>query len=66
MAKVIITLDEKDMLDLQAVLLDSDEAGALEFLQTRIAAQVPAKGTAACDSSRRNPYLLRPGADSKE
>jgi len=63
MGKVVVTLEEKDLLDLHAVLLDADEAAALEFLRTRIAPQVPSKGTAACDSSRRNPYLLKPGPD---
>lgn len=59
MSKVIVTLEEEDLLDLQEVLLDDDEAGALDFLKTRIAPKIPAKGTANCDSSRRNPYLLK-------
>ena len=63
MGKVVVTLEEKDLLDLHAVLLDEDEAAALEFLRTRIVSQVPSKGTAACDSSRRNPYLLKPDAE---
>ena len=57
MHKVVITLEGGDLLELQAVLLDSDEKAALEFLKTRIAPKIPIKGTAACDSSRRNPYL---------
>ena len=63
MGKVVITLNEKDLLDLQAVLLDQDKSGALEFLNKRIASQLPQKGTAACDSSRCNPYLLKPDGD---
>ena len=60
MNKVVITLEEQDLLDLQAVLLDEDGAGALDFLRSRIAPNIPHKGTAKCDSSRRNPYLLKP------
>ena len=60
MSKIVVTLQEEDLLDLQAVLLDGDEAGALDFLRTRIAPKIPAKGSANCDSSRRNPYLLKP------
>ena len=60
MSKVVLTLEEKDLLDLQAVLVDGDEVAALDFLKTRIAPKVPAKGTESCDSSRRNPYLLKP------
>jgi len=59
MYKVVITLEEEDLLELQAVLLDADKAAALEFLKTRIAPKIPVKGTAACDSSRRNPYLWK-------
>lgn len=60
MSKVVVTLEEDDLLDLHAVLLDDDETGALDFLKTRIAPKIPGKGTANCDSSRRNPYLLKP------
>ena len=60
MNKVIVTLEPADLLCLHQVLLDDDEAGALDFLRTRIAPKIPAKGTANCDSSRRNPYLLKP------
>ena len=62
MTKVVLTLEKQDLLDLQQVLLDADEAAALEFLKTRIAPRIPSKGTARCDSSRRNPYLLKPDA----
>ena len=63
MVKLVVTLEEADLLDLQAVLLDTDGAAALEFLKTRIASQIPAKGTAACDSTRQNPYLLKPDTE---
>jgi len=60
MYAVVITLEEDDLLELQAVLIDADQSAALEFLKNRVALKVPAKGTAPCDSSRRNPYLCRP------
>ena len=69
MSKVVLTLDDDDLLDLHEILLDDDQAGALNFLKTRIAPRIPAKGTANCDSSRRNPYLLKsddPGQDRKK
>jgi len=60
MNKIVVALGEADLLELQAVLLDADAAGALEFLRTRVAPKIPTKGTARCDSSRRNPYLRKP------
>ena len=60
MSKLVVTLDEGDLLDLQAILIDGDESGALAFLETRLAPKIPVKGTALCDSTRLNPYLLRP------
>lgn len=60
MGKIVITFEEEDLLDLQAVLLDDDPAGALEFVKTRIAPRIPSRGTRGCDSSRCNPYLLKP------
>jgi len=60
MAKILVTLEEKDLLDLQAVLLDDDAKAALDFIKARLAPKIPIKGTALCDSSRRNPYLLKP------
>lgn len=71
MAKVVLTLDEEDLLDLQEVLLDENQKAALEFIKTRIAPRIPVKGTDHCDSSRRNPYLMKrsgqkaPGSSSK-
>ena len=58
--KIVITLSEEDLLELQAVLLDNDQQAALDFLKTRIAAKMPRKGTAPCDSTRLNPYLRKP------
>lgn len=64
MHNVVITLTEEDLLELQAALLDRDADAALAFLQTCLAPQVPARGTAPCDSTRRNPYLLKPDTGS--
>lgn len=60
MSKLVVTLEEEDLLELQAILIDRDAAAALLFLQNRIAPKIPRKGTAPCDSTRLNPYLLRP------
>ena len=62
MAKLVVTLEEEDLLDLQEVLLDDDEKAALDFIKTRIASKIPGKGTGHCDSSRCNPYLMKPDA----
>lgn len=59
--KVVVTLEEEDLIELYAILLDGDEAAALDFLKTRIAPRIPTRGSAPCDSSRRNPFLLKPG-----
>ena len=59
MSKIVITLEEKDLLELQEILVDDDEAAALAFLHTRVAPNIPSKGTHNCDSSRCNPYLLK-------
>ena len=64
MAKVVITLEEEDLLDLQGVLIDDDEKAALDFIKTRIAPKIPCKGTAPCDSSRLNPFLMKPDTSS--
>lgn len=58
--RIVITLEEQDLIDLHAVLLDDDGPAALDFVKTRIAARIPDQGTALCDSSRRNPYLFKP------
>jgi hypothetical protein len=65
MSRIVITLDDADLLDLQQILLDEDEAGALAFLQRRVAHSIPSRGTRDCDSSRCNPYLLRPDRPKK-
>jgi hypothetical protein len=57
--RAVVTLDGGDLLELQAVLLDEDERAALAFLKERVAPRVPARGTAACDSSRLNPFLWK-------
>ena len=66
MSKVIVALEEEDILELQEVLLDEDQTAALEFLKTKVAPKIPAKGTSSCDSSHCNPYLFKadgPGQD---
>jgi hypothetical protein len=61
--KVSVILDEQALLELQQVLLDDDPQAALAFVKRRLAPKLPGKGSAACDSSRLNPFLLRkPGA----
>lgn len=60
MGKLVVTLSEEDLLELQTILMDEDEEAALQFLQTRLVSRIPQKGTAPCDSTRLNPYLLRP------
>lgn len=62
MSQLVITLDEADLVELQVILMDHDEGAALEFLETRVAPKIPAKGASPCDSTRRNPYLLPPDA----
>ncbi len=60
MNKVVITLEEKDLLELQEILLDDDKDAALSFLKTCIATKLPSKGSDPCDSTRINPYLQKP------
>ncbi len=62
MKKIAITLSEEEMLELQQIIVDEDEKASLEFVRNRIASKIPKKGTAACDSTRINPYLI----DKKE
>jgi len=57
--KVSIILDEQALIELHEVLLDESPAAALEFVKGHIAPRVPRKGTAPCDSSRLNPFILR-------
>lgn len=58
MNKVLVALEEDGLIELHAVLLDDDPIGALEFLKRHLAPQIPQKGTASCDSSRLNPFIL--------
>lgn len=62
MARLVVTLDDQDVLDLQQVLVDEDERAALVFIKTRIAPKIPHRGVNPCDSSRCNPYLMKPDA----
>jgi len=57
--RVTIMLDEAELLELQRVLIDDDAVGALRFLRECLAPRIPRQGTAPCDSSRLNPFLLR-------
>jgi len=59
MNKIVITLEAEELLELQRVVIDTDQNGALDFLQTRIVPKIPTKGTALCDYSRNNQYLRR-------
>jgi hypothetical protein len=61
MNQIVITLQESDLLMLWAAVVDEDGAAALTFLKERLLPQIPAKGTAPCDSTRLNPYLLKRG-----
>ena len=59
MNKIVLTLEAEELLELQRVVIDDDQEAALDFIKTRLIRRIPAKGTALCDSSRLNPYLLR-------
>ncbi len=59
MNKITVTLDERALLELQQVLLDCDQAGALAFLEKHLAPCLPRAGTRPCDSTRINPFLLK-------
>ena len=48
------------------VLLDEDESAALESVKQRITAGIPAQGPALCDSSRRDPCLVRPESPASD
>ena len=65
MNKIPIILEEEALIKLHEVLLDEDADAALEFLRKYIAVQIPAKGSAPCDSSRINPYLMPPRQGKK-
>lgn len=59
MNKITVTLDGQALLELQEVLLDCDQVGALAFLEKHVAPCLPRAGTAPCDSTRLNPFLLK-------
>lgn len=63
MNTVSITLDEQALMDLHEVLLDDSPEAALAFVKQHLAPKLPRRGTAPCDSSRLNPFLL-PGKDA--
>ena len=54
-----MTFSETEMLELQEILIDDDEKASLEFIKNRIVPKIPKKGTAPCDSTRINPYLIK-------
>ena len=60
MNTIVVTFSAGDLLELQAILIDRDKSAALTFLADRVAPKIPSKGSAPCDSTRLNPYLLRP------
>jgi len=49
MNKIILTLEEEDILVLQEILLDNDNKAAMEFLKKCVAPKIPAKGTKDCE-----------------
>lgn len=59
MDSLVLTLNGDDLVELQAILIDRDRDAALSFLEERVAPRLPRKGTAPCDSTRLNPYILR-------
>ena len=59
MNQVTITLDERDLMALQEVVIDDDPVTALAFVKEHICPKIPSRGTAPCDSTRLNPFLLR-------
>ena len=63
MNKIVLTLEEEDLLVLKEILIDGDDKGAMEFLKERIAPKIPTRGTALCDSSRCNPFLTKTSED---
>ena len=59
MDKMIVTLSEADVVELQVILIDRDQEAALQFLEERVAPKLPRISDAPCDSNRMNPYLLK-------
>ncbi|MFC1541988.1 hypothetical protein ACFL50_06020 [Candidatus Latescibacterota bacterium] len=48
MNRLVITLDEKEILDLQVILLDGYESAALSFLKKHIVPNIPSRGDEPC------------------
>ncbi len=61
MNPIVIKLKESDLLALWAAVIDEDGAAALAFLKESVVPQIQASGSAPCDSTRLNPYLLKKG-----
>ena len=66
MGKLIITLDDQDLMELQEILLDEDAKAALDFVKSCIASKLPSKGSDHCDSSRNNPFLIKSESEEGE
>ena len=59
MNHVVITLKEADLMALWNAVIDEDGKDALAFLKERVLPQIPRAGSAPCDSTRLNPYLVK-------
>lgn len=59
MGKITLVLSEEEVIELQEILIDDDEKASLDFIKKRIQPKIPKKGTAPCDSSRKNPFLMK-------
>ena len=52
MKSVTITLEPKEVLRLEAILMDKDKEEALDFLKTVIRAKIQAQGNRGLDSQK--------------
>ena len=59
--KITVVLEEQDLLEIQRIAIDEDAEAALRFVLDRLTPCLPRKGSAPCDSSRLNPYLIGHG-----
>ena len=59
MGKLVVTLSEEDVVELQAILMDGDQAGALAFLESRLAPGVREKGGGPEHATYHAPYRLK-------
>lgn len=59
MNALVVTLEERDLVELQAILIDRDAEAALKFIEERVAPKLPTAGASLCDPNRQNPYALR-------